>query len=132
MHEVKVLEYCKETDGKIRWDVKVDKANFQLYIHKWRVPRPEPRRVRVVIYLPGNELPVFSQLKVSDAVSKPELRRSPILAKVRFNSEHTETIRYDPIGDPKNLEIGSPYIPKKLLPKEPPSELTISVEWLSE
>lgn len=135
MHNKIVLKYLKDEDtkekNKYRWSVTVDKVRFLLYIPKWRVPKLIPRRVCVVIYHPGDELPVFSQLKCSDAASSPERLQSPIVSKVRLHSEHINTIRYDPIGDPKDLEIGSPYIPKKLLPKEHPSELTISVEWLA-
>jgi len=86
-----------------------------------------------MIYLPGDESPALSQVKYSDAACSPEQLQSPIVTKVRLNTTpHSETIRYDPIGDPKNLEIGSPYIPKKLLPEEPPAELTLSVEWLAD
>jgi len=133
MHNTKVLERCKDkvTENKYRWSVMVGKTKFTLYIPKWRVPLPLPRRVRVVIYLSGDKHPDLSQLKYSESANAPELNQSPIVAKVRFNSEHTKTIRYDPIGVPKDLEIGNPYIPQELLPKEPPSELTISVEWLA-
>jgi len=110
----------------------VDNTRFELYIPGWRVPEPIPPRVRVVIYLPGDELPDISQLKPSDAVSEPDRRQSPILAKVRFFRDHSKTRRYDPIGDPKEWAIGSPYIPDALLPAETPAELTISVEWLAD
>jgi len=132
MHNSKILEYCKVTERKFRWDAMVDDTRFELYIPDWRVPEPIPPRVRVVIYLPGDELPDISQLEYSEAVSAPERLQSPILARVRFVSVHTKTHRFDPIGDPKQREIGSPYIPTSLLPAEIPAELTISVEWLAD
>lgn len=132
MLEGQILVYNKDTEKKFRWSNMVGDTKFNLYIPDWRVPQPVPRRVRVVIYLPGDKVPDLSQLKCSDAASSPELLQSSIVAKVLLTKPHTKTTRYDPIGDPKNLEIGSPYIPDKLLPKEPPSELTISVEWLTD
>jgi hypothetical protein len=110
----------------------VDKTRFKLYIPKLRVPKPIPTRVRVVIYLPGDEHPELSSVKYYDATCSPEQLQSPIVAKMRYISPHTDTIRYDPIGNSKEWETGSPYIPTSLLPAEIPAELTISVEWLAD
>ena len=33
----------KQTDLKLRWDSYVDRVLFELYIPKWRVPRPWPK-----------------------------------------------------------------------------------------
>ena len=133
MHNSKILEYFKETDGTYRWDVMVEDTKFKLYIPKWRVPDPRPPRVRVVIYLPGDKHPDLSQFKQGETIRTPGWRQSPIVARVQLRpEEHTDTYRYDPVGDYKLRETGSPYIPKTLLPEEPPAELTISVEWLAD
>jgi hypothetical protein len=47
---------------------------------------------------------------------------------VKRVSEHTETIRYAPIGDPTYWEIGEPYIPRSLIPSEP-ELIEIEVRW---
>lgn len=127
----KVLEYSKATGGTFRWDAMVDDTRFELYIPNWRVPLPVPQRVRVEIFLPGDNHPGLSQLKQGETISAPGRRQSPIVVRVQRIEEHARTYRYDPIGDYKLREIGNPYIPKTLLPAEAPSELTISVEWLS-
>lgn len=133
MHSKIVLEYCKgkDTENKYRWCVMVDKTRFSLYIPKWRVPQPIPTRLRFVIFLPDDKHPDLSELNYSKIAIAPELIQSPIVAKLTQFSDHTDTIRYDPIGSSNDREIGSPYIPRKLLPKDAPSELTISVEWLA-
>jgi hypothetical protein len=41
------MNLAKETPNKLRWDVLVEGAPFELYIPKWRVPRPWPRRIVV-------------------------------------------------------------------------------------
>jgi hypothetical protein len=128
----KVLEYSKDTGGTFRWDVMIDDAKFELYIYKWRVPQPVPHRVLVEIFMPGDNHPGLSQFKQGETIRTPGWRQSPIVVRVQLTEEHTKTYRYDPIGDYKLRETGCPYIPKTLLPSEPPSELTISVEWLTD
>ena len=128
MHVVKVLEYYKATGGTFRWDAMVDDTKFELYIYKWRVPLPCPLRVSVVISLPDDNRTDLYQFKNSKAVSTAERSQLPVVTKVKFIEEHTKTQKYEPVGD---REIGSIYIPKTLLPEEPPLELIISVEWLA-
>ncbi len=110
----------------------IDDAKFELYIYKWRVPQPVPHRVLVEIFMPGDNHPGLSQFKQGETIRTPGWRQSPIVVRVQLTEEHTKTYRYDPIGDYKLRETGCPYIPKTLLPSEPPSELTISVEWLTD
>jgi len=125
MHEV--LAYYKKTEGKFRWDAIVDDTKFEFYIPKWRVPSPTPRTIRVKIYRPGEEHPLALEKRNENAIN--ELLEMPINAKIAFTKEHTKTIRYDPIWDKKEWNIGSPYIPKSLLLPDIPKQLTLIVEW---
>ena len=46
-----------------------------------------------------------------------------------FSRDHTQTVRFDPVGEPENWEIGSPYIPETILPDAAITELIIEIEW---
>jgi hypothetical protein len=125
-----ILAFKKETDNKIRWDAKYEGAPFELYIPKWRIPEPAPEKISVKIYLPTDTVPVLKKHDQTDIGAKPALRDEPIMAELSYCREHTETIRYDPIGDDKTWEIGHPYIPKGLLPVQPPGRMILVIEWL--
>src|SRR6266542_2964848 len=111
MIEVALMAPSKQTDNKLRWEADVDGVNFKLYIPKSRVPEPWPRRILVrvcdVDQQSGNEA-----VQADD----PSLERA-ITATVRRVRDHTDTVRFDPDGDPDDWKIGSPYIPKTLLPR---------------
>jgi len=125
-----ILAFYKETERKWRWDADVEGTPFELYIPKWRVPEPVPKRIKVKIYLPNEVVEYKQKYLVREINRSPDLRMNKIYADVTYLREHTQTVRYDPIGDDKNWEIGSPYIPKSILPVEFPSTLQIIVEWL--
>lgn len=49
MREIVAMSLLNETDNKLRWEADVDGVSFKLYIPKWRVPKPWPDMVKVVI-----------------------------------------------------------------------------------
>ncbi len=126
MEVVKILKYAKETSSYYRWDLMVDDTNFELYIPKWRVPQPCPLELRVTI----SSVDEIDQGLLETKELKPR-SMSPIIAKIGFTEEKTKTIRYDPVLEYKDREIGSPHIPMSFLPAEAPLELVITVEWLT-
>lgn len=127
----KILAYKKETENKIRWEVKVDGTLFELYIPKWRIPDPAPESILIRIFLANDNIETKDQYTPDEIKQDPKLRNQSIYSELKRISEHTKTIRFDPIGDPNpnNLEIGSPYIPKSILPSEHIEKLYIVVEW---
>jgi len=126
----------KETKNKIFWETTVESADkqgnpgiaeFRLYIHKWRVPEPCPEKIYVKIE-PSQlqEKPEF--LTVDDADEKPRLKSNPIVAIIHAFKPHTQTLRYHPISDQSEWEIGEPYIPYNLTHNEA-EYLKIIVMW---
>ncbi len=119
------LHRDKLTDNKIRWNASVEGVQFKLYIPKWRVPDPTPDPIYVTI----------EKAKESEEPTVPGIRASPskqIRTIVRFVSEHTETIRYRPSGDPQDWELGEPYVPKSLLLRPWPVQIAVIVQWSNE
>ncbi|SRR6266571_3118684 len=131
MIEMHILESAKETDNKLRWDAFIDDTKFSLYIPKWRVPEPWPEVILVGV---SDKLDRYKgYVPVSQAIAEkdPSALKRPILAALSWVSDHTKTVRYAPDGDPKKWEVGEPYIPYSLLPKESSSPLLIEVKWKS-
>ncbi len=124
-----LLTYCKETDNKCRWDALVDDTLFELYIPKWRIPDPVPGKVLIRIFTNKKNVPFSKTYTPDDASENPDVRKEPIFAEVEFTEEHKKTFRYDPTGDNKKREIGSPYIPKSVLEFEKIEKLYLNVEW---
>ena len=127
----------KETKNKIFWDTavkSVDKdgnpceAEFRLYVHKWRVPEPCPQTIYVKIE-PSQlqQKPKF--LTADEAEAKPKLRSNPIVAIIHAFKPHAETLRYHPIGDQSEWEVGEPYIPYSLTHNQT-EYLKITVKWV--
>ncbi|HOD45335.1 MAG TPA: hypothetical protein PKL21_10680 [Anaerolineaceae bacterium] len=122
MKTLTLMNPSKETDNKLRWQIPVDDTVFAFYIPKWRVPTPWPARIRVII-----DDDYINSKKVPDNHRHPDY---PIKAIVKLTSLHTKTCRYTPSGDnPKDWEIGEPYIPYSLIPLPPPNTLYIEVRW---
>ena len=127
--ELTLLEVYKETDNKVRWDAPIDDTNFELYIPKWRVPLPWPRRIRVTISPISHDSDfAASRMTPVQCSDDPSLVRTPIDAIIKKNRCHTKTVRYDPVDDSHDWEIGSPYIPYSLTHDEA-NKLRLSVEW---
>ena len=124
MIEMALFEPSKETEGKLRWSTYVESDNtyFHLYIPKWRVPEPWPGRIFVSIDS-FDEDPATAIEKgrtMSDA--------EPIEEILEMKAEHTKTIRFSPVGDPKSWHTGEPYIPFSLVPPES-HYLRLRVKW---
>ncbi len=124
-----ILAYYKQTENKYRWDAWYQGQRFELYIPKWRVPTPIPTSITVRIYTEsefGNQIRSITPTAVS---STPSLAATQIVARIVYNDTHTETVRYDPVDPPNEREIGSPYIPQKMLDDPFPQRLVITVNW---
>ena len=126
MREIALMNPSKETDNKLRWCADVEGVSFKLYIPKWRVPRPWPLGLEVVLEeQQGDDFATGPSVLRSES---PDLER-PIIATLEKVQEHTETVRYRPIGSPDRWELGEPYVPYALLPTSPPRYLRVMVRW---
>ena len=121
--------YYKETERKYRWDGEYQGATFEVYIPKWRVPVPIPKKITVRIYTEPEFRNRIILVSHAELLNNPSLAITPIAAKIAFTSECTETVRYDPEAEPNEAEIGSPYIPIALLDHPYPQSLVITVDW---
>lgn len=102
---------------------------FEIYIPKWRVPEPIPEVIKVSLYFPPH-LPELKNILTSEMTkSNPNLCKLPILSQIKWYSDHTKTVRYNPIGLPDTWEIGSPYIPVSILPQNHIEILVIQIQW---
>jgi hypothetical protein len=126
----------KETKNKIYWETTVEsvdqagnpiQANFRLYIHKWRVPEPIPQAIYVRIE-PSRLQKKPKFLSVDDVLENPDLRLKPITAIIHAFKPHKETLRYHPIEDHTEWEIGEPYVPYSLT-HSLAEYLKINIKW---
>ena len=143
------LDLFKSTERKLRWDEEIDGTNFELYIPKWRVPEPTPRMVSVKIYnatsiSPSRLLELGhnpeGQLSHSDMLVLEKIGLNAeqiwerndrlIVAAVKFYETKTQTVRYRPLGDPKDWEVGEPYVPISELGNPYPKRLILLVGWV--
>ena len=125
---IEMLRLKKETDRKVRWDAEVDEVKFELYIPKWRVPEPWPSRIYVKIEPEGPPKRSERHHTKVDFESSSSLRTSSIVSYVERFEKHTETLRYRPLGDDDEWEIGEPYIPYSLT-CDCADYLKLTVEW---
>jgi len=120
-----LLKPSKETENKLRWSAHVEKDNapFHLYIPKQRVPKPWPGRIFVRIKpFSGNPSNFVQSTYDSNNLD------IPIEVLVERVEYLTRTVKYAPVGNKKDWQAGSPYIPYSLIP--PNSDfLIIKVEW---
>jgi hypothetical protein len=125
--EVSLMEPSSETDNKLRWGAKVGDATFNLYVPKWRVPEPWPRRIVVAISRPINQDLSSERVDISSSRSLDrKLRIATVVDRVR---DHTRTARFRPRGNQGDWEIGEPYIPYSLLPDRLAQAVQIEVRW---
>ena len=61
--EARILSFDKETDNKWRWIDMVEDAAFELYIHKWRTPKPRPEKIKVTVGELEDTFPVTKECK---------------------------------------------------------------------
>lgn len=125
MREIALMNPSKETDNKLRWWADVEGVCFQLYIPKWRVPTPWPVRLEVVVD-PQAASPETDRRLTSPCSRELE---GPIIATLEKVREHTETVRYRPIGDQDSWELGEPYVPYAVLPAPSPERVRLEVRW---
>ena len=121
--------YYKETDGMRRWDAKIKGAPLEMYIYKWRVPKPYPSRISVEIFNRAEFSQSIYSLNRKETNTNPKLCYKPITAEVVFLEDHTRTAKYDPVLGKGKREIGNPYIPHALLSDPPPTRLVLVVNW---
>jgi hypothetical protein len=126
--EMTRLEAAKETDNKLRWDADIDDTRFELYIPKWRITQPWPSRIWVNVVPRRGEGEDESNLSPADVNQDSTLTIEPIIATVKKLTVHKKTIRYCPVGDLKQWEIGEPYLPFALT-YEGAERLRIIVLW---
>ena len=125
MREIALMNPSKETDNKLRWWADVEGVSFKLYIPKWRVPAPWPVRLEVLV---DDQAASAATAAIPPRPASPEFER-PIIATLEKVQEHTETVRYRPIGPPDSWEIGEPYVPYTVLAAPPPERLRLEVRW---
>ena len=113
MKEISMLhpmQPSKETDNKLRWEAW--DQDFKLYIPKWRVPQPWP--IRIVVRL-DDDPRSFGSVPAPRGPESAQARNlnEPLTALLLKVKEHTQTVHYKPVGQPKMWEIGEPYIPSR-------------------
>lgn len=118
-----------DTPNKRRWDALIDNVRFELYIPKWRIPTPPPEAIHVTVQATSGEsnLPRLTQ---ADADADASLLLRPIHAVVRRFKDHTQTVRFTPVGNKDEWEIGEPYIPYSLIPEDSKEVVQITVVWV--
>ncbi len=98
MVEISLMDPSKETDNKLRWRADVEGVDFKLYVPKWRVPLPWPRRIIVTISALPRETSRAGRAEPADQGGREPLERD-IVAVVDRVREYTETVRFAPRGD---------------------------------
>jgi hypothetical protein len=122
-----LLRQFGETDNKVRWVARTDDATFDLYIPKWRVPKPWPERIAVTISLAIDQ----NSIGYVGLNGNGKDENLPITSIVDRVSDHTKTVRFRPRGETADWEIGEPYIPYVLLPQREALSVIIEVRWVS-
>ena len=129
MIELLLLESTKETERKLRWGKEIDDTIFSLYIPKWRVPKPWPKRIYVDIEpveLPKTIRQYYTRAEIE---RNKELKKKPITSMIRSFWPHTKTQRYQPLGNKSEWEIGEPYIPYELT-HDCAEYLKLTINWV--
>ena len=128
MIEMLLLESTKETLRKLRWGKEINDVMFSLYIPKWRVPKPWPARIYVDIEPAEPPKIIRRHYTRADIKNNQQLKKRPITNLIRSCEEHTKTLRYQPLGDHNEWEIGEPYIPYDLT-HDCTEYLMLTVNW---
>jgi hypothetical protein len=123
------MGFSRETENKLQWQADVERVSFKLYIPKWRVPQPWPLHILVRVDGLPEEPIHYEQVTPSAARLGGSSLERAIIAIVDRLRDHSETVRFDPRGDPQDWEIGEPYIPYVLLPNLSVPRLSIQVKW---
>ena len=123
--EMALLKPSKETQSELRWSTNLeqDDTEFTFYIPKFTVREPWPGPIFVGIHPFSGDASTFIPSDYS-----VERLEDPIRVLVEPVREHTHTVRYAPLAENKDRQIGEPYIPYSLVP--PDSKLlVIDVRW---
>ncbi len=126
-----IAEWKKSTDNKMIYSANVNRVEFKMYIPKWRIPDSIPNEILIKIYPPDEIIQNKRNFSRRDVEKDSFLKENVIHSEVYKVSVHTQTIRFDPKGNPLNWETGSPYIPKTLLREYDFEDLIIVIEWLN-
>jgi hypothetical protein len=102
-------------------------VEFRLYIHKWRIPEPFPQAIYVKIE-PSQIQKKPKFLSLDEAMEDPDLRTKPINVILHGFKHYEDTLRYHPIEDHTEWEIGEPYIPYNLTHGEA-EYLKLTIRW---
>ncbi len=125
MIEMALLEPSKETENKLRWSayIEEDDTAFHFYIPKWRVPKPWPGRIFVGIEPFSGDKKNFSQ-----SIFDEDNLDNSIKVLIKPISKLSRTVRYTPLDEKKEWQIGEPYIPFSLIPFDS-HLLKVEVKW---
>jgi hypothetical protein len=122
-----ILESWKTTQDKLRWDGKFSGIQWEIYIPKWRVPKPWPGLIRVKIGLPDEFglLPTFepsAEFSDSDSVT--------VICRRNWDFHSPNDAQFEPLGnDEQSWQIGTSYIPFDLLPDPLCERVVVQVSW---
>ena len=123
-----ILAFNKETDRKWRWIADINGVELKIYIEKWRTPEPIPEKISVMIGTP-EDFENERKYTQEEIEINPELRNEPIYELVKKTEVKTETMRYTPIVERNDWELGEPYIPFELLRDLDEDTLAIQIRW---
>ncbi len=116
-----VLQLDHETPRKLRWKGDVQGVAFELYVPKEVVPQPTPQWIRVNVVQDPASLGRGFQRRNENGIWA--------LVERVADEQHTDTVRYCPVGESEDWIIGEPYIPKVLLTEPWPDQVGIVVTW---
>jgi len=137
MLELSLLTPSKETPNKLRWSADQDGVPFNIYVPKWRVPEPWPRRIHVKLSDAGcrpdgparvEPPPVIYELSQEEQINW--MRKQQIEVDLQLERHHQDTVRYKLTGLPDTWHVGTCYIPQKLLTSSPPRQIRLTINWL--
>jgi hypothetical protein len=129
MIEITLMDPSNETENKLRWQAYVKGVRFKLYIPKWRVPPPWPKRIIVGLTDSSVDGALAGESTLAHGTTPSIDLELPIVACVERIDDHTATVRFRPVGDQNMWEIGEPYIPYSLLPGNKCQKVQIGVRW---
>jgi hypothetical protein len=116
----------KETPNKLRWVASPPHQDFKIYVPKWRVPEPWPRRVTVSI--DAVDIRRGTPLSKRDSRQQPSLRWHPVQVVMVIDEYHERSIRYAQEGDEDSWEVSHTYIPYALTEGQS-EKIVLTVSW---
>ena len=58
-----------------------------------------------------------------------EKKRNPVLVRLTYLREHTETYRFECKGPAPDRELGSLYVPKRVFDEDVPGAIDVALFW---